>query len=447
MTPISIELFNTKEPVECCKEFVCDENSFEPITYLDMDPFDVYQRDMSSGWMALGGICISTLFSIVIICCGISLAYYRHTIDEVALPSSWRNGPFGAATAVFVGVIAILPTATPSNTEVLSLALTLVVTICTESIGFVHSMTLKSALIHESRLHCNTNLRLFTAARGTHWTNPNGTLLNAVMAILLIVSYVSSSLVFIPFHARAVHHSLEAWWNTCIFAPPVLTLGTALLLQGIIAMAGLSRARVLTWSSSPINTTAALLHDGQLARISGRCMHHVLHSTSYPGPRPPLERQPSAWQAHPSIKKIVITLWCLVLACLIWGGMVIIAWAKWFRTPLGPGIGSWSIFPNVRTNLIGYEFYVDPDRGCPVAVWIGIFIVFIILQGGVTMGLHCSEVIANVARDELIWRRATSNGGIKPSKNPLMTALESWPNVGLLIAKPVLRKHKPSGYR
>ena len=449
MALISIRLLNAKEPTLSHQKFsTSNASSIDwkfAESHLDLDPFDVHQSDVISRSLALGGIYMSILFSVIIICCGIALAFYKHTIDEVVLPPSWQNGPFNSDPVIFTGVIAILPTSSSFRTEVLSLALTLAVTICTESIGFVHSITLKSALIHESRLHCNTNLRLLTAARGTHWTNPNGTLCNVIMAILLIVSYVSSSLVFIPFQSKFVDDSLEQWWNTCIFAPPLLTLGTALLLQAITAIAGLNHTKVLTWSSSPLITTAALLNDGQLTRSSGRCMHHVLHSMSYIGPRPPSERQPSAWQSHPSIKKIIITLWCLVLACMIWSGMVIMAWVRWFRTPIGPGLDSWSALPNARTNFIGYQFYVEPDHGCPATVWAGIFSLFIILQGGVTLGLHCSEVIANVVRDELIWRKATSVEGTMPSKNPLMTVLESWPNLGLLLAKPVLREYPLSG--
>jgi energy-converting hydrogenase Eha subunit A len=95
----------------------------------------------------------------------------------------------------------------------------------------------------------NINLCLLTAARGNLLTNPNGTLFNVIMAILLITSYVSSSLVFIPVQAAVVEDSLHDWWNTCVFAVPVLMLGTTLLLQAIIAMAAISQTRLLTWSS------------------------------------------------------------------------------------------------------------------------------------------------------------------------------------------------------
>jgi hypothetical protein len=68
------------------------------------------------------------------------------------------------------------------------------------------------------------------------------------------------------------------------------------------------------------------------------------------------------------------------------------------------------------------------------------FVVFIVIQGSLTVGLHCSEVVANVVRDEMILRRAATKTGTKPSMNLLLTILESWPNIGLLIPKPVLRK-------
>jgi hypothetical protein len=130
----------------------------------------------------------------------------------------------------------------------------------------------------------------------------------------------------------------------------------------------------------------------------------------------------------------------LVAASAMWGSIVAIYYVKVITSALGPGLDSWSIFPNTRTNTVGWDTDVDPDRGYPAVAWIVIFIFFIVIQGGLTAGLHCSEVIANVARDEAIWRRATSTSGTEPSSNPLLTVLQSWPNMGRLVAKPVLRK-------
>jgi hypothetical protein len=75
----------------------------------------------------------------------------------------------------------------------LGLALSLAVTICNESTGFVHVMSLQSALAWESRLRFNTNLRLLSASHANPWANLKGTLFNELLAILLIMSYVSSS--------------------------------------------------------------------------------------------------------------------------------------------------------------------------------------------------------------------------------------------------------------
>jgi hypothetical protein len=81
------------------------------------------------------------------------------------------------------------------------------------------------------------------------WTNPNSTLLNMIMAISLIMSYVFSTLIFIPVQSVVVDDSLQQWWYTFTFALPVLSLGIALLLQCIIATARICQMRVLMWSS------------------------------------------------------------------------------------------------------------------------------------------------------------------------------------------------------
>ncbi|KIM76079.1 hypothetical protein PILCRDRAFT_826736 [Piloderma croceum F 1598] len=422
------------------EESAVDEKSFESTTsssYLDMDPFDVYQRDASSGLVALGGVCASVVFSIICISCGIYVALHSGTIDDVALPPSWRNTSFHPDPTVYTGFIATLHTTSSVKTEILSLSVNLAVMACTESIGFVHSIALKSALAAESRLDSNTNLRLLTATRGNLLINPNGALFNAIMAILLIVSYVSSTLVFIPFQSRVVEDSLQEWWFTCIFAPPVMILGIVIMLQAIIAMAGLYHTRVLTWSSSPLDTAAALLHHGKLTHISGRCMHNVVDSTLYLGPQPPSALQPSAWEAHPSIKKIVIVLWCLVLESAVWCGIVRIIWVKWVSEGV-IAFNSWSIFPNDNTNTVSWSNVVNPNQGYSAASWLLMFVIFVVIQGSMTLGLHCSEVIANVVRDEVIWRRATSEMGTKPTTNPILTVFMNWPSVGLLVAKPVL---------
>ena len=339
---------------------------------------------------------------------------------------------------VYAGLVAILPGTTTTRTEILRFTLNLIVTLCTESIGFVHSVALKSALASEYRLSFNTNLRLFTAARANPWTNPNGTLFNALMAISLVVSYVSSSLVFLPFESEVSDDSSHEWISTCLSTPPVTALGVTLLLQAVIALAGIYNTEVPTWNSSALDTTAALLHNAQITHVPGRCMHNVIDSTSYYGPRPPSERQPSAWQSHPNVKTICILLWCLAGGYIILGGIAVGIWAAIFRDQGVPGLNSWSFLPSDGMTYVGYVITIDPTRGW---AWFPTFVVLAACQGSLTFGLHCSEVIVNVVRDEMAWRKATKTVGTTSTKNPVTTAFGNWPNIGLLVAKPVLRKY------
>ncbi|KZP12836.1 hypothetical protein FIBSPDRAFT_961024 [Athelia psychrophila] len=73
--------------------------------------------------------------------------------------------------------------------QVLGPCIDIVVTICTKAIGFVHIVSLRSMLAYEGRLNFTTNPRL---ARGNFG---NGTIMNAIMAMLLILSYAAPSII------------------------------------------------------------------------------------------------------------------------------------------------------------------------------------------------------------------------------------------------------------
>lgn len=406
----------------------------ESVSLSSPEPYD---RAITSGKIALVGVGISIVFSIFCIASGVFLAFYRHTIGDIVIPDSWRNPSFSNVAKVFNGVLAILPARDPYMSEILSLLLNLLIMICTESIGFVHGVSLKSALASESRLHFNTNLRLITATRGKFWANANSTFYNAIMSILLILSYVSGSLIFLPFWSQVTDHAANPWWSTCIFAVPVIVLGSALLLQAVIALAGIRSTKILTWSSSAFDATAALIHSGQLIPTPGQCMRGVFHPSQSNVPQLPSKRQPSAWQAHSSVKKIVIFLWCLPVACAACGGITL---GIWYSNSPKVNPPSWAITLNPQTSMLGFNEDVDPERGYPWQLWLGCYIVYTMSQGALTLGLHCSEVIINIVRDEANWRMATSKVGTDTSQNPLKAVLRSWLGIALLITKPLLRE-------
>lgn len=101
------------------------------------------------------------------------------------------------------------------------------------------------------------------------------------------------------------------------------------------------------------------------------------------------------------------------------------------------GVGSWSFLPSLETHQLYF-----PLGGPLWFITLIEFVAYLIIQGPLTIGLHCSELIVNLQRDEASWRRATSDMGASSSNNAVKAALTSLPNVGLLIAKTALRELK-----
>ncbi|KAG1879112.1 hypothetical protein F4604DRAFT_1902948 [Suillus subluteus] len=357
---------------------------------------DFYDRGLTSRSCALVGVACSGIFSCSCIVGGI-----------VTLA---KHGVYGA--------------------EILTLALNLIVTLCTESIGFVHGISLRSALASESRLRFNTNLRLLTTARG--WYHPNGALLNGISAVLLIISYSSASLV-VCFDDQITQQVFEL--GIAFAGLPLLILGVALLLQVIIALSGIRAVKVLTWSSSPFDLTAALVHHTQLTPVAFRCMRRVSDLDTGGGPAKPPEIQPSAWHAHPSIRKVIISLWVITAACAGWAALVMVIWDK-YESSVSNALTTqtWSFLPSLGwSNSIQYAM-----PGVNLQAWILLYVNMAAVQGSLTLGLHCPELIANVIRDERQWRYATGRKGLRMATNPLKTIFTHPICLVLFVAKPFL---------
>ncbi|KAG1855598.1 hypothetical protein F4604DRAFT_1932230 [Suillus subluteus] len=383
---------------------------------------DFYDPSLTNRKYALVGVACSSIFSCLCIVAGIiTLVNY---------------GVFGV-TSLFVTNkvdVAMWPTQMPLQGELLALVLNLIITLCTESLGFLHGISLRSALASESRLRFNTNLRLLTAARG--WYNPNGALLNGISAVLLIISYSSTSLILCPSYQTTPQ--LETVNKSVAFAGlPLLILGVALLLQVMIALSGMRAVKILTWSSSPFDLTAALVHHTQLTPATLRCMRCVSDLDTYGGPAKPSGIQFSAWHAHPSIRKVVIFLWVIVAACAGWAALVMYIWDKLQHSDsqIMSAFGSaltlqtWSFFPNQQSSYIQYM-----SSGVFLFSWVNMAVI----QGPLTLGLHCSELIANVIRDERQWRCATGKKGLETVTNPVKTIFTHSICLILFVAKPFL---------
>ncbi|KAF7979526.1 hypothetical protein HWV62_42106 [Athelia sp. TMB] len=408
----------------------------DPESFLDMDESASEYHSRMQGHLAVIGVALSIVFSIICIIAGVFVSRHTGRVNDVVLPpGNWRDSKLSTVTTPYKGLVAFLPGVT-LPTEILSLLLNFVVTIFTECIGFVHSVTLKSALASHGQLDFNTNPRLFSLMRFQHWYHPNGPICNTAMMVLLTLSYSSSSLCIVPIQSLSSNDgSISDYWSALLLGVPAILLGVTILLQAFIAIYSISAVNILTWSSSPFDTAFAMLRSGLIIRSPGRSMHTAVDGDIPLAP--PREYQPSAWQCHPVIKRVVVLLWLLSVAYAGWGGLI-----YWFWTvnPMGPFVseGSWALVPNQHTFSVVYPQKVDPVRG--ITAWPAIFAFFAAAQGSITVGLHCAELNANVMRDELQWRQATTSSGMPMSRNPILGVLGSLPNLTLLIAKPVIRK-------
>jgi hypothetical protein len=377
---------------------------------------DLYDRSLTSRRCALAGVVCTSIFSIGCIIAGSAIIALPGYYGEISyyLPNDKLSG------------------------EMLSLTLNLIVTLCTESTGLVHNISLRSALASESRLRFNTNLRLLTAARG--WRNPNGSLLNGVMAVLLTLSYTSASLVILSSDPLLITWNGDVTYFVSITGVPLLLLGIVMLFQVVIALSGMCAVKILTWSSSPFDVTAALVHHAQLTPVSLRCMCNSMTSDLDVGggPSRPSEIQPSAWRAHPSIRKVILSLWGLVVAYAGWAMLAAIIWNIFFHNSGPTPKGSWSFLPNQGSQSVGSGLPVN--QSVDVQWWTLIFVAVALVQGPLTLVLHCSELIVNVIRDERRWRGATGRRGLEMTTNPLKSFFTDPLNLVLFAAKPMLRE-------
>lgn len=408
---------------------------------------------------SFGGVIAAMVYALLCIIGG----GYVATVTHEAHYSGLLNDPnisnsTGTQYANVRGMIAILsPSPSTRRLSAISLVFSILATVCTEAIGFMHSTALRSTLIAESRLEFNTNPRLFTASKNQGWASPNGRLMNGIMALLLILSYASSALIIMKFQIGDSNTTQYQAWLT---APPVIALGLSLLLQAIIALRAAYNCSDMMDGAGLLALTSQQIEHGHIHRRAGLCMHNVLQGQSMTKPLEPLDRQPSAWSAHPTVKRGVVIAWCLIPFYVVWGGIIAILsrYAANGSNEAGTAYtdsnadslsdSSWAFSPSDFTQDYSVQFFnagVNEDTtSLPWWGWPVMLLIFALIQSGLTLGLHCCEAIINATRDEEIWRRATSSKGAALSAdNPLRAAIGSWRNTFLLIAKPFLRKSPP----
>ncbi|KZP24919.1 hypothetical protein FIBSPDRAFT_399094 [Athelia psychrophila] len=379
--------------------------------------------------------------------------------------------------------------------EVMSAVFTIIATMATEAIGSVHSTAVRSTLINEyrissnihsaalrstpiaeghrdeppkHRLEFNSNSRLFAASTNPGWANPNGRLMNALMALLLVISYAAGALIVTQLQILE-GPDLIAHNGTGLAAPPIIVFGLSLFLQGVISLFGAHHCGP-HWLDNidMLATTKKQIDDKMIVPRPHRCMRDVLQGqTTTPYPLKPSARQPSACSANPTVKMAVIVMWGLVPVYTIWGA-IIFALSVYVSTRSSKsgdiqtvGIGSaklpdfsWAYVPNLNTQAFGVAFltaHPKESATLPSATWPSIFLAFMAMQSGLTLTLHYCEAIINTTRDEHVWRRAMGDEGVLISEKRLLRVAwdiilsRSWPRV--TISRQRLRRVVSSNWR
>ena len=334
--------------------------------------------------------------------------------------------------------------------EVLPLGINVIVTLLNESMGYIHTTTLRWSLQYENRLTFNSNLRLLSSStryRSNKWYS------NVTFLFCIILSYATTSLIFLGWNPALK----KTFASDSIVSYPVdlievsgvalIFFGIGLLGQAGLATWALATIEVPTWTSNPLDTVYACTDEtnpNQLIRRKDRCMKsvHQLKEDSYPC-RPMAKQRPSC-TAHSEVKWVLALLWLLVPLGGLWGGSIYTMIVKGNKNGvLGK---SWNFIPLFTGTLSNSCSAARCTEGTSVlnVGWtaqsgmlgsIGSIFLIAAFQAGVTLSLHCAELLVNLSRDEGIFRMSITSKGTDPRYNSILAAFSSWQTITLFAFK------------
>ena len=371
---------------------------------------------------------------------------------------------FSVCTGIFFVVVGSLAQGSthifnlnPVAHELVPLGINIVVLLVTESLGYIHMVSLRWALLHENRLEFNANLRLFTTSK----TNPaNGLLANVLYFVAITMCYAASSMVFVT---NTYDYSLTDGgdpWSKASLAVSLskvttIAMGSAILVLCLLSTWSLWKSKIPTWSSNPLTTLSAAMENGIILHREGRCMMSV-HDRK----KDAIPTRPTSVQQPPITVSTLIT-WILfgisaTLTLLVFGMIIVII----VGVSNHDG-GSWNIIPTLTFNAqninsvtqsqaqkqtltVFLSFFTSPEGSHPNLIheptMVGVLIFVMIVQFTLTIGLHCAELQVTLLRDEQVLRRMMSKDGTSELSlyNSVLLPFTSWQNVALLAFKPVI---------
>jgi hypothetical protein len=324
-----------------------------------------------------------------------------------------------------------------TTVEIIVLASNVVITLLNESMGYIHTASLRWSLQQEGRLSFNSNLRLFSSSR---LTAVNKWYTNALLVVCAILTYSTPSLTYLHLGDSDVGDYTGD--DTIINRAAVVCLGIGITGQAAISILALFSTHIPTWSSNPVNTVKACLLMGTLEHRPNRCMRGVKDANKPSTFKCATGSHPSMIISHKEVKRIFGLAWCIIILGIVWGVVVkaladnlenvALAGGSWAVTPKTQGdwASEWSPYVNLRLYSAAKDQYMA-----------GFLAIVLIsgLQAVLTIGLHCIELLVNLHRDEVFWRTATSAEGCQCSSyDSILAACKSWPTVLLFVGKAVI---------
>ena len=341
---------------------------------------------------------------------------------------------------------------------IIPLLLQAALTFISACLGPIHSTTLRWALLREGRSSHNTNLRLFTASKSG---GPNGWPANLassfgqVLACAGTVVMSFSVEVVARFELKPKDGKMVSSYDYTADLGPyrfgidfngwgMLGLGTGLLIQSFICtwcmVRDTSERGVGTWNSNPLATARACQRMDMFRYSHAKPRTPESDSSQLPFAEP-RARQPSMQSLVPATRTIANWIWgvvaiygILALVVLLLGvkdqnsASIDAVHEKIKEVPGFPEV--WRYFGQIR-----YK-YARVWKGH--TEWRGLLIECLAISPFL-FGLHLTELLGGLARDEAIWRAAaTGKRGASPESSLLLESVKSWPNVVVFVAKTLI---------
>jgi hypothetical protein len=402
------------------------------------DGDEYYDRANTTRWLALAGLASSWILGIICVILGTGLlikptksyaTVHRSDTDTDEIFHNWPQ-------------LALSTTAA----EAVPLAAGLINTLLVESMGLIHSTTLRWTL--GDKMYFSSNLRLFTTVG--KWFCFSA-VCNVLYGIFIIVSYAAISLMLpsLPGKSFCKHNSAKlgsydlarGCGNDVVLSTPALCcLGVALLGQAGIVTWQLASSVVPTWSANPLDVAWARVLRGVQIRISGRCMMSVHDAALAPASQQPKSHQGSIWEAHKEARRIMYYIWTVTGLCYAWFLAIQITLLVQQHTipscnACNAYLGTnWNLFPDTGSRTT--STFVIPENA--PSLYPAMFVLVCALQGFFTLALHCAELISTLSRDEATWRQCYSTKVYNPRPNALLRAATSWTGITLFTLKFVL---------